>query len=379
VSRFLFFAAAWTTYALLISATPRPAGAAAHTYYIAADEVTWNYVPGGINGLTGKPFDSLGYFAGPGDKITTRPVGTSYVKCLYREYTSTSFQTLKPRPPQWEHLGMLGPLIRAQVGDAIRVVYRNNCNFPNSIHVHGLRYAKNSEGAPYQDGTPGGVKPGDSVKPGGTYTYLWSVPQRAGPGPGDPNSIMWMYHSHTNEFRDFNSGLAGPIIITARGQAKADGTPKGVDREFVLWWSQIHEDDGWYVDRNLPTIATDHAIPIPLTPASATVTYPYYVTFSINGYSYGSMPLSYLTMRAGEHVRWYNMAGLNDFDFHTPHWHGQTVLIDGMRTDVGFIAAMQMLVADMVPDDPGIWLLHCHVQFHKELGMSVRFQVKPSS
>jgi hephaestin len=38
-----------------------------------------------------------------------------------------------------------------------------------------------------------------------------------------------------------------------------------------------------------------------------------------------------------------------------------------------------MLVADMVPDDPGIWLLHCHVQFHKELGMSVRFQVKPSS
>jgi hypothetical protein len=43
-------------------------------------------------------------------------------------------------------------------------------------------------------------------------------------------------------------------------------------------------------------------------------------------------------MRKGEHVRWYVMSGLNDFDFHTPHWHGNTVLIGGMRTDVTSVA-----------------------------------------
>jgi len=358
--------------------TPQGAtGDGMHTYYIAADEVRWNYVPGGTDGLTGKPYQAIGSFATADGRVIRKSVRTTYVKCLYREYTDASFRTLKPRPPQWQHLGMLGPLIRGQVGDTIKVVYRNHCSFPNSIHAHGLMYAKNSEGAPYADGTPGGVKPGDSVRPGGTYTYVWRVPERAGPGPNDPNSVLWMYHSHTHEYRDFNSGLVGPIIVTARDQAKPDATPKGVDREFIVWFSQMHEEDSWYVNRNLPTIAKDHAVPTPLTDFSATVTYPYFVMFSINGFVQSSMPLRELTMRAGEHVRWYVMAGLNDFDFHTPHWHGNTVLVGGMRTDVASVAPMQMLVADMVPDNAGIWLFHCHVQFHKESGMSVRYRVQP--
>ena len=347
------------------------------TYYIAADEVAWNYVPGGVDGMTGKPYNAIGNFAAADGKITTRPVGTTYVKCLYREYSDASFRTLKPRPPRWQHLGMFGPLIRGQVGDTIKVVYRNHCNFPNSIHAHGLMYAKNSEGAPYADGTPGGVKPGDSVRPGGSYTYVWHVSERAGPGPNDPNSVLWMYHSHTNEYRDFNSGLVGPIIVTARGQAQPDGTPKGVDREFIVWFSQMHEEDSLYVNRNLPTIAKDHTVPQTLTTTSASVTYPYFVTFSINGFVQSSMPLRALTMRKGEHVRWYVMSGLNDFDFHAPHWHGNTVLVGGMRTDVTAVAPMQMLEADMVPDNIGIWLLHCHVAFHNEVGMNVRYRVQP--
>lgn len=40
------------------------------------------------------------------------------------------------------------------------------------------------------------VAPGDYVAPGKTVTYTWLVPERAGPGPGDFSSIMWMYHSH---------------------------------------------------------------------------------------------------------------------------------------------------------------------------------------
>ena len=36
-----------------------------------------------------------------------------------------------------------------------------------------------------------------------------------------------------------------------------------------------------------------------------------------------------------------------------------------------------MLTADMVPDDPGIWLFHCHISEHMEGGMVARYQVSP--
>jgi hephaestin len=36
-----------------------------------------------------------------------------------------------------------------------------------------------------------------------------------------------------------------------------------------------------------------------------------------------------------------------------------------------------MITADMVPDDPGIWLFHCHVNDHITAGMITRYQVLP--
>jgi FtsP/CotA-like multicopper oxidase with cupredoxin domain len=360
------------------SDAPKSSAGQTRTYYIAADELAWDYVPGGMDNIAGTPFKSVGVFiGGSGTPPVEKPVPTSYLKALYREYTDDTFHTLKPRLPEWEHLGFMGPLIRAEVGDTIRIVFRNNGHHPYSMHPHGVFYNKDSEGAPYDDGTSGGDKADDAVPPGGTHEYTWQVPERAGPGPGDVNSVMWMYHSHTNEYRDPNSGLVGPMLITARGQAKPDGSPKGVDREFVVWFSQVHEEDSWFVEQNLPTIGKDGAIPSPLTSASTTLVYPHFVKFSINGFSHGSLPLRALTMRKGEHVRWYLFSGINDFDFHTPHWHGNTVVVNQMRTDVTSMAPMQMVTADMVPDDPGIWLFHCHISFHNAGGMTARYAVTP--
>jgi len=193
------------------------------TYYIAADEVVWNSAPNGRN-LTGTPrLENEG---------ASQP--TVYRKAIYREYTDATSSTLKPRRPQWEHLGILGPLIRAQVGDTVKVVFKNNTKIFASLHPHGLAYDKNSEGAVYSDGIPPDKKTGDNVASGQVYTYTWKVPQRAGPGPGDPSSILWAYHSHFVEPRDMNTGLFGPIIVSAKGSTKPDGTPQGVDREFIV-------------------------------------------------------------------------------------------------------------------------------------------------
>jgi len=90
---------------------------------------------------------------------------------LYREYTDGTFATLNPRPPEWEHLGTLGPVVRAEVGDTIIVHFKNSTRFPVSVHPHGVFYEKDSEGAAYNDGTGGPDKADDAVPPGGTHTY----------------------------------------------------------------------------------------------------------------------------------------------------------------------------------------------------------------
>jgi FtsP/CotA-like multicopper oxidase with cupredoxin domain len=99
------------------------------------------------------------------------------------------------------------------------------------------------------------------------------------------------------------------------------------------------------------------------------------VKWSVNGFLYGNMPL--MTMKVGDRVRWY-VATLGDFNnAHTPHWHGNTVLVAGQRTDVISLAAAQMMTADMRPDAAGIWLYHCHFSDHMLAGMVGRYEVKP--
>ena len=97
----------------------------------------------------------------------------------------------------------------------------------------------------------------------------------------------------------------------------------------------------------------------------------------MDGYIYGNMPL--MTMRQGDRVRWY-VTTLGDFNnAHTPHWHGNTVVVAGQRTDVLVVTSAQMITADMVPDTPGIWLFHCHISDHMLAGMVARYEVKPRS
>ena len=341
------------------------------TYFIAADTVTWDYVPGGRDEIAGKPFVDSAFFAG----ASPVAVSTRYKKVLYREYTDESFRRLKPRPAQWEHLGLLGPVIHAVVGDTIRVVFHNNASRAFSMHPHGVFYEKSSEGARYNDGTSASDKRGDAVPPGGTFTYIWPVPARAGPGPRDGSSVFWMYHSSVDEVRDINSGLLGAIIITAAGKARPDGSPMDVDREFIASFAQFHERDSWLASENVPDSLRKLG-PIP-NPSEAQAVFPWYVKFAINGFIRGGMPLSALTMRQGQRVRWYVMSSTNSFDFHAPHWHGNTVVVGGMRSGVLSLGMMSMAIADMVPDNVGTWLFHCHVSLHNSGGMAVRYRVLP--
>jgi manganese oxidase len=365
-----------------LTACASSSGHVVRTYYIAADEVMWNYAPAGMNETMGRPFnayESVFTVRGP------RRIGSVYRKVVYREYTDGTFRTLKLRPANEQYLGILGPVIHAEVGDTIKVVFKNNADRPFSIHPHGVFYAKDSEGSGYNDESGGASMRGGAVPPGVTHTYTWQVPERAGPGPNDPSSIVWLYHSHTDDQKDINSGLVGAIIVTRAGMAHPDGTPKDVDREFVALFQMFDENQSWYLHRNIAHFAhvvtraeRDEEIPIDENGDYSLTGMGFADSnfkFTINGYLYGNGPK--MVMRRREHVRWYVVDMGNGINFHTPHWHGNTVLVNGQRTDVIALSPAQMVTADMVPDNPGTWLFHCHVSDHMRAGMSALYQVLP--
>jgi FtsP/CotA-like multicopper oxidase with cupredoxin domain len=349
---------------------------ALRTYYIAADAVKWDYAPDGRNDIKGQPFT-------PEEDVFTKQgsnrIGHVYWKSLYRGYTDATFTHLIPRPTSCaanarvcdDTLGMLGPVIRAAVGDSIKVVFKNNTAFPASIHPHGVFYQKDSEGAPYDDGTPASAKGDDAVAPGNTYTYNWQVPNRAGPGPMDGSSVLWMYHSHTDEVGDTNAGLIGPMVITAKAAADpATATPLDVDREIFSYFTVENENNSPYLDRNLQQLAgAPHNVPADDADAFEESN----LMHSINGYVYGNGPVP--TMHKGQRVRWYTFTLGTEVDLHTPHWHGNTVTTNGMRSDMIQLMPGMMMTSDMVPDDLGTWLFHCHVNDHILAGMMERYRV----
>ena len=73
----------------------------------------------------------------------------------------------------------------------------------------------------------------------------------------------------------------------------------------------------------------------------------------------------------------YHMASTN-FEFHAPHWHGNVVTINRMHTDVASLTPMEMLIADMIPDNSGQWFFHCHVSAHLAMGMQSTYTVAPA-
>src|SRR5262249_21303342 len=120
------------------------ASAVERVYYIAADQVLWDYAPSfPDNPITGKPFTRAEeVFVAQRDEY----IGRKYYKAVYREYTDATFTKPKARD---ENLGILGPVLRAEVGDSITVEFKNNTAIPVGMHPHGVFYEKSSEGAHY--------------------------------------------------------------------------------------------------------------------------------------------------------------------------------------------------------------------------------------
>ncbi|MFI2645406.1 multicopper oxidase family protein [Streptomyces sp. NPDC018610] len=77
-------------------------------------------------------------------------------------------------------------------------------------------------------------------------------------------------------------------------------------------------------------------------------------------------------VRQGERVR---LTVINGTDmWHPIHLHGHTFALTGIddvgtRKDTAIVLPHRKLVCDFYADNPGLWMLHCHNQYHSESGM----------
>ena len=331
-------------------------------YYVAAESVLWDYAPQGRDVICGKPF--------PPPLVKSR----ESVKTRYVEYTDETFQTQARKNPS---LGIMGPVLRGKVGEYLAVTFLNRTFSPLSMHPHGLKYDKDSEGSYYQP-SPG---LGGAIGRGAKFTYVWQLDESSGPLPGEPSSKAWLYHSHVAGDEEIQHGLVGCIIVTDPKRSRADGSPNDVDRELAALY-MVFDESGVVPqeveapDYEPPPRPSTNAPGIDWAKTQELLEQG--ARYSINGLVYANLPG--LEMNEGERVRWYLFGLGSERDFHTAHWHGLRVVEDGRRrTDVVELLPATMKVADMVADNPGSWLMHCHVSEHMQEGMFARVIVHPRS
>ena len=212
-------------------------------------------------------------------------------------------------------------------------------------------------------------------RPAARTPYAWEVPERAGPGPSDLSSVLRMYHSHVDKPAETNAGLIGPIVITAAGKAKEDGTPVDVDGGFVTLFTVFDENASLYFDVNIDqfTGRPDRVRARRLEDEEFAESN---LMHAINGYLFGNLPgLTNEGRRARAMVR----AGHGDGGRPAARPTGMATpgLFMGMRMDMLELLPGSMKVFDMQPDDPGTWMYHCHVNDHITAGMLALYTVTP--
>jgi len=93
-----------------------------------------------------------------------------------------------------------GPLLLVGQGDEITVNFKNNLDFPTTVHWHGLRLDYTS------DGVPGITQ--DPVLPGDTFEYELRF----------PDSGVFLYHPHVRTEMQMDLGLYGNILVESENK-----------------------------------------------------------------------------------------------------------------------------------------------------------------
>uniref|UniRef100_A0A8C8SY55 Coagulation factor VIII n=1 Tax=Pelusios castaneus TaxID=367368 RepID=A0A8C8SY55_9SAUR len=327
-------------------------------YFIAAVEVLWEY--GGqrpqhflkVNMASAFPKGWVLSCFCRGPKKGWR----KYKKVIFRGYLDNSFTQPLAQGELDEHLGILGPYIRAEVDDVVMVSFKNLASRPYSFHSNLLSYQGSDT-----------ISSQEAVQPGELREYSWKVLPQMAPTADEFDCKAWAYFSSVDLEKDLHSGLVGPLLICRPGVLSLAFGRQLAVQEFSLLFTIFDETKSWYLtenmERNCPPLCQIQRD----DPIFRKNTY----FHAINGYVMDALPG--LVMAQHQRVRWHllNVGGTKDI--HSVYFHGHNPSFCS-SSDPGVFGTVEMR-----PSHPGIWRVECEVGEHQQAGMSALFLVYDQS
>ena len=224
-----------------------------------------------------------------------------------------------------------GPTIQVTKGDRVRIIVDNHLPEATSMHWHGFEIPND------MDGAPGSSQ--DAIAPGGRFVYEFTLNQEG----------TYFYHSHMA--MQEMMGMIGAFIMHPKEAHKP-----AVDKDFVIVLQEY---------AILPNINVPNSMNMEFN----------WLTF--NGKS--GPATTPLIVRHGERVR-IRLINLG-MDHHPIHLHGHQFVVTGTEggrqpeTTWGpgntvLVGVAQARDIEFVANNPGDWMVHCHLPHHMMNQMS---------
>ena len=224
-----------------------------------------------------------------------------------------------------------GPTFQVTEGDHVRIIFENQLPEPCSIHWHGFEDRMGFDGMPGISQAP--------TRPGDTFTYEFHIHQTG----------TYFYHSHMA--MQEMAGMLGAFIMHPRVPYQPH-----CDKDFVLHFQEYA------------------VLPNNTVPNTMKMEFNWLV---INGKA--GPAATPLIVRQGERVR-LRLINLG-MDHHPIHVHGHTFHITGTEGgripetawwpgNTALVGVAQARDVEFVANNPGDWMLHCHLPHHMMNQMS---------
>ncbi len=251
-----------------------------------------------------------------------------------------------------------GPALKVGVGETLRVRVINKHNLIHSFHTHLTNYSFENDGS--QANIIAGKGAGGMIPPGGEYTYEFR--------PTTPG--IYYYHCHSADgglhiAQHIHQGLYGAIIVEA-----PDDPPL---RQEVLFMAE----SGHLKEGNVPPFIMNG---LGLPGGEATLER----IFKERGFAGVAEQLNKTVpafkAKVGESIK-LHVINIGDLE-HTFHAHSATHVslgVLGGRPWPANVLPLDAGAADTLLitfSQPGLWLFHCHVVHHADLGMIGVFVVE---
>uniref|UniRef100_G3TEU8 Coagulation factor VIII n=1 Tax=Loxodonta africana TaxID=9785 RepID=G3TEU8_LOXAF len=319
-------------------------------YFIAAVEQLWDY------GMSKSP-QALRNRAQSGSV-------PQFKKVVFQEFTDGSFTRPVYRGELNEHLGLLGPYLRAEVEDNIMVTFKNQASRPYSFYSSLISYE--------EDQRQGTEPRKNLVKPNETKSYFWQVQRHMAPTEDEFDCKAWAYFSDVDLEKDLHSGLIGPLLICHTNTLNPAHGRQLTVQEFALLFTIFDETKSWYFTENMERNCK--------APCNIQMEDPAfkknYVFHAINGYVMDTLPG--LVMAQDQRIRWYLLSMGSNENIHSIHFSGHVFTIrkkEEYKMAVYNLYPGMFETVEMLPSKAGIWRVECLIGEHLQAGMSTLFLV----